>query len=430
MLLPPLKQPLVPRWVGQARCCHTARWQADARMLRVSLCLRLLYLSNGLSILATAAYVAWQGGLVAFLQESSEPAAVKCLETLTIVLPCIAGILIIYTSVSSQENAFEHRQRLSWPLARCLLLLLSAWSALCLRSFDRHVNGRSWFSLGRPGELHGLAFAVILTLINAALQLRHPTGIPRVPAAAAISRQIAQRQLQGVLTIAQVDAALPPFRSLLDLLPSNEAPAIISADGSRPVLSHRELHLFIQSRVPAELAAFGVTSRDRVATVFPNGTEACVALLSVLAYATLVPLSIGATEAEIESALRECRASCVVLLDASSTASERAIRAANQIGLLVLEAEPLPPQVGLFTLRRAICGARTVTACGMPTGVAAPCEPLQRGDVALLLQTSGTTGAKKVVPHVLEDLLCGAVCLAVSGKLGKGSVCCNVHPPS
>ena len=256
-------------------------------MLRVSLCLRLLYLSNGLSILATAAYVAWQGGLVAFLQESSEPAAVKCLETLTIVLPCIAGILIIYTSVSSQENAFEHRQRLSWPLARCLLLLLSAWSALCLRSFDRHVNGRSWFSLGRPGELHGLAFAVILTLINAALQLRHPTGIPRVPAAAAISRQIAQRQLQGVLTIAQVDAALPPFRSLLDLLPSNEAPAIISADGSRPVLSHRELHLFIQSRVPAELAAFGVTSRDRVATVFPNGTEACVALLSVLAYATL-----------------------------------------------------------------------------------------------------------------------------------------------
>lgn len=50
--------------------------------------------------------------------------------------------------------------------------------------------------------------------------------------------------------------------------------------------------------------------------------------------------------------------------------------------------------------------------------------------MALLLQTSGTTGAKKVVPHVLEDLLCGAVCLAVSGKLGKGSVCCNVHPPS
>ena len=44
-------------------------------------------------------------------------------------------------------------------------------------------------------------------------------------------------------------------------------------------------------------------------------------------------------------------------------------------------------------------------------------RPQQRDDVAMVLHTSGSTGNKKVVPHTVEDLLSGAVCIAAACQL-------------
>ena len=53
----------------------------------------------------------------------------------------------------------------------------------------------------------------------------------------------------------------------------------------------------------------------------------------MLTYCTLVPLSIGSTTLEMAATLRDCRVSCLVLLDATTAASEKAIDAAGALSL-------------------------------------------------------------------------------------------------
>jgi hypothetical protein len=48
--------------------------------------------------------------------------------------------------------------------------------------------------------------------------------------------------------------------------------------------------------------------------------------------------------------------------------------------------------------------------------------------VVLILQTSGTAGEPKLVPHTLEALCVGAVCVAQSWALTPGDVCLNMMP--
>ena len=42
--------------------------------------------------------------------------------------------------------------------------------------------------------------------------------------------------------------------------------------------------------------------------------------------------------------------------------------------------------------------------------------------------TSGSTGNKKLVPHLLEDLVVGAICIAAACQLEPSDVCCNQMP--
>jgi acyl-CoA synthetase (AMP-forming)/AMP-acid ligase II/carbonic anhydrase/acetyltransferase-like protein (isoleucine patch superfamily) len=54
--------------------------------------------------------------------------------------------------------------------------------------------------------------------------------------------------------------------------------------------------------------------------------------------------------------------------------------------------------------------------------------PNQHVDEVLLLFTSGTTGSKKLVPHLLGDILVAAATIAVSWKLSPDDVNCNLMP--
>lgn len=50
-------------------------------------------------------------------------------------------------------------------------------------------------------------------------------------------------------------------------------------------------------------------------------------------------------------------------------------------------------------------------------------QTLKPTDVAIILHTSGTTGTKKIVPILLEDLCVGAFCVAASMELASTDIC-------
>jgi acyl-CoA synthetase (AMP-forming)/AMP-acid ligase II len=54
--------------------------------------------------------------------------------------------------------------------------------------------------------------------------------------------------------------------------------------------------------------------------------------------------------------------------------------------------------------------------------------PNQHDDEVLVLFTSGTTGGKKLVPHLLADVLVATACISVSWKLTPSDTNCNLMP--
>ena len=214
-----LKAPLLEPTAPSVRPDKSVQRWRDRRLRLFLLLLRLLYFLDGLALVFTTMFVGWEDGLLGFIRDDREPFLGRVLEALTFVLPVAAGLLIVYSSASatlgmrkSDSEAWSQELRLgaAGPLARCMLLLVSALSALYLRSFDRYAHGLG-YSLGHLGELHGLGFAALLTIVNAALQFHPPVGVPEVPAAAAISRLVNVRKQKGELSAAQAAAALPPL---------------------------------------------------------------------------------------------------------------------------------------------------------------------------------------------------------------------------
>jgi acyl-CoA synthetase (AMP-forming)/AMP-acid ligase II len=55
-------------------------------------------------------------------------------------------------------------------------------------------------------------------------------------------------------------------------------------------------------------------------------------------------------------------------------------------------------------------------------------EPNSANDEVLVLFTSGTTGSKKLVPHVMGDMLTAAATIALSWDLSPSDVNCNLMP--
>jgi len=55
-------------------------------------------------------------------------------------------------------------------------------------------------------------------------------------------------------------------------------------------------------------------------------------------------------------------------------------------------------------------------------------RPNQHSDEVLVLFTSGTTGQKKLVPHLLQDVLVATACISVSWKLTAHDTNCNLMP--
>ena len=159
----------------------------------------------------------------------------------------------------------------------------------------------------------------------------------------------------------------------------------------------------------SKLGSLGVSRRDTVAVVLPNGPESASAFLGISAAAACAPLNPAYTSAELDFYLGDLDAKLLVTVPACKAAQEVATRR----GITILELQPDP-------------AARA--------GVTLPLERLQSGgtpspeDVALLLHTSGTTSRPKLVPLTHANLVTSAANVASSLRLGASDRCLNVMP--
>ena len=247
-----------------------------------------------------------------------------------------------------------------------------------------------------------------------------------VPLEAAIGELGAKRAAEGGLTADCVLETIGPgFTSLLDLLPSTDTPAVIPVDARAPC-THARLRRFVEEIGPVFWRHY-VGRNDRVAILLPNGPELAVAFVAVLSYCTCAPLNPANTPQEIMGELKNVGARAMIIMAGED--NDELMTIAEQLDIRVLEATVAPDDcAGIFTLVDALAGLRENTpdaAESRPVKDGAWDAPQGRLDTAMVLHTSGSTGNKKVVPHLLEDLLAGAVCIAAACELKPTDVCCN-----
>lgn len=190
------------------------------------------------------------------------------------------------------------------------------------------------------------------------------------------------------------------------LIDDPEQPALLSPDGL--VLSRKQLATAVQTAAIG-LSRGGITRADRLALVMAPGPPLAVSLLAGMAVAAVAPLVPLAPLEILLDDLRRLRVTHVVV-DRDPPAALQ--EAARRLNLPLLALNPLTP---------------AKTDVSKATDSAIPAPPAGH-DLALLLQTSGTTSRPKVVPLTHANLLASARSVAAVLVLGPDDRSLAVMP--
>lgn len=239
-------------------------------------------------------------------------------------------------------------------------------------------------------------------------------------------------------------AILPKFPSLVSAIPtqrlknptSSNAPAALKSVDRRYPLSAQRIHDFILHEVGPFLQHMETGRGRRVALVLPNGPELAVAILAVSNWASCVPLNANGAQDELESDLKACAAQLVIgMEDADGNANMSIANIAYKVGIPFCGLIPSPVEAGTFQLippdvkqlpghhQHEFTPTISEKVLNDPKF-----QPNTHQDEVLVLFTSGTTGQKKIVPHLLGDVLVATACISVSWKLTPLDVNCNLMP--
>jgi acyl-coenzyme A synthetase/AMP-(fatty) acid ligase len=208
--------------------------------------------------------------------------------------------------------------------------------------------------------------------------------------------------------------------SLLDCFCSTSEPVIHSPDPSRPPLCHVDLRSFISTFSLPHSKPDRLGPNDRVMLVLPTGPENAVALLALASYHTCAPVNANCTAAELSNDARRLRAKAVLTTkDVEDRLELR--RLCTELGCEIIYIEPRTSgPAGLFDLS-LIDNTPSISPSG-------PSQLQGLADRSLVLQTSGTTGTKKVVPYRLISLIVSTLCVVHSWDLKPTDV--NSESPS
>jgi len=207
----------------------------------------------------------------------------------------------------------------------------------------------------------------------------------------------------------------PAGGSLLALLRNHadstpDHPAILAPD--RQSATYADLRAQVET-VGAFLAADGIGRGAVVALALANGPDLAVAFLATAAAAVCAPLAPDRPVTEHRRDLERLETRMLIVARGDDGTARAA---AADLGIPVAELTAVEP-AGTFTL---------TGGSGTPT--APPTAPPDAGDAALLLFTSGTTSAPKLVPLTEAGLLASAATVAATLALGPDDRGLTVMP--
>jgi len=189
-----------------------------------------------------------------------------------------------------------------------------------------------------------------------------------------------------------------------------DAAAIMGPD--RSPLTYARLLSQIEN-VKGSLNACGIGRNDRVVIVLDNGPEMAVAFMAIASCSTAVPLNPAYRAEEFKFYVSRLNATALVVNAADQTGVKDLAR---QLGLTIIDLVPdQSAGAGTFELQFD------------------KNHPLQKGfaesdDVALILHTSGTTSAPKVVPLTHRNICAMARNNQVGLELTQTDLCLNIMP--
>ncbi|KAK3263110.1 hypothetical protein CYMTET_28067, partial [Cymbomonas tetramitiformis] len=239
-----------------------------------------------------------------------------------------------------------------------------------------------------------------------------------------VGKVVLEEAFRTGLRGAQVKSILPKCYDLLPFFSEGSAHAFLASDLRHP-LSHAALTTFLRDTFHSLKTRLGLGRGDRVAILLPNGAELSVTLLACILHCTCVPLSTSSSAHEIRAALATTQVQAIIAQKDVRIEDLRTI--SNELAILLVEITPDERTVGLFTAPAQPAGAFATIEGGESL---APKRPGLNGpeDVALILSTSGTTGHKKLVPLVVEDMVVGVVSIIAAWGMTTRDRGCHAMP--
>ena len=169
----------------------------------------------------------------------------------------------------------------------------------------------------------------------------------------------------------------------------------------------------LAQKVNSTLRDSGISKKDRVAIVLPNGPTMASAFATIVQCATTAPLNPNYREEEFVFYLEDLNAKAVVV-------------SKDYEGPAALAAQRLNIQIIRLVESKGIAGLFSIEAEKKSNVIED--EAVNENDVALILHTSGTTSRPKIVPLLQSNIAASASNIAQSLSLSSSDRCMNVMP--
>ena len=197
--------------------------------------------------------------------------------------------------------------------------------------------------------------------------------------------------------------------NMFELVTAGAPDAIAITAPNRPSLDYAGLRAQIE-RTGAALAGLGLTSKDRVAIILPNGPEMAVSFVSVASYMSAAPLNPNYKKAEYLFYLEDLKPKLVIVAQDSDNP---VVEAAKDLNITVVEAR---------------VDDDMAAGCFHLTDLHGEMSPAGSDNEALVLHTSGTTSRPKVVPLLQRNIIASANNISSSLELSADDHCLNIMP--